>query len=234
MSSILVHSCGRSLKAASSEHSWRSGRSLSLSSSISSNNGSPLEDVSISVLADAEVHLWVVKVDDPVVALFTRTEDIEGAESWILVLGLKVRPDQQVSATTVVAGSLPELARWTKLFKVPWVSEEDKPDAVRGAGTGEMVAIGISSSASLNQAIAEAGFRAPLVLRVQDSRLLLDMIKWGAHCGTENFTKWLVPFYTQGLSCSACTPSNKDSNHCRNSITVSAKDKIWMVQLRER
>lgn len=63
------------------------------------------------MLADAEVHLWVVKVDDPVVALFTRTEDIEGAESWILVLGLKVRPDQQVSATTVVAGSLPELAR---------------------------------------------------------------------------------------------------------------------------
>ena len=76
-----------------------------------------------------------------------------------------------------------------------------------------MVAIGISSSASLNQAIAEAGFRAPLVSRAQDSRLLLDMIKQGAHGGMEKFTRWLVPFYTQGLSCSACTPSNKDSNH---------------------
>ena len=77
---------------------------------------------------------------------------------------------------------------------------------------GEMVAIGISLSTSLNQVIAEAGFRAPFVLRVQDSRLLLDMIKQGACCGMENFTRWLVPFYTQGLSCSKCTPSNKDSN----------------------
>ena len=46
--------------------------------------------MSVSVLADAEVRLWVVKVDDPVAALFARTEDIESAESWILVLGLKV------------------------------------------------------------------------------------------------------------------------------------------------
>ena len=99
--------------SSSSEHSWRSGRSLSLSSSVSSNNGSPSEDVSISVhvLADAEVCLRVVKVDDPAAALFAGTEDIEGAESRILALGLKVQPDQQAAAATVVAGSLPELAR---------------------------------------------------------------------------------------------------------------------------
>ena len=60
---------------------------------MSSNNGLPLEDVSISVLADAEVHLWVVKVDDPVAALFAGTEGIEGGKSWILGLGLKVQPD---------------------------------------------------------------------------------------------------------------------------------------------
>ena len=54
---------------------------------------------------------------------------------------------------------------------------------------GEMVAIGISLSASLNQVIAEAGFRAPFVSRAQDSRLLLDMIKQGACCGMENFTR---------------------------------------------
>ena len=48
---------------------------------------------------------------------------------------------------------------------------------MRGAGIGEMVAIGISLSVSLNQVVAEAGFRALLVSRAQDSRLLLDMIK---------------------------------------------------------
>ena len=108
---------------------------------------------------------------------------------------------------------------------------------MRGAGTGEMVAIGISSSASLNQAIAEAGFRAPLVSRAQESRLLLDMIKQGARGGMEKFTRWLVPFYTQGLSCSACTPSNKgqesQAEYWINSITISEKDKISMVRLRE-
>ena len=64
-----------------------------LSLYVSSNNGLLSEDVSIFVLADAVVHLWVVKVDDPVAALFAGTKDIECGKSWILVLGLKVQPD---------------------------------------------------------------------------------------------------------------------------------------------
>ena len=173
------------------------------------------------MLADAEVHLWVVKVDDPVAALFAGTEGIEGGKSWILGLSLKVQPDWWATAAAVVAGSFPELTRWTKLFKVPWVSEEDEPEAMRGTRMGEMVAIGISLSASLNQVIAEAGFRAPFVSRAQDSRLLLDMIKQGACCGMENFTRWLVPFYTQGLSCSKYTPANKDNNHKLNTAEIA-------------
>ena len=73
-----------------------------LSLSVSSNNGSPSEDVSISVLADAEVRLRVVKVDDPVAALFAGTEDTEGGESRILALGLKVRPDRRATATSAL------------------------------------------------------------------------------------------------------------------------------------
>ena len=51
--------------------------------------------------AGAEVRLRVVEVDDPVVALFAGTEDIEDAESWILALSLKVRPDRRATAETV-------------------------------------------------------------------------------------------------------------------------------------
>jgi len=69
-------------------------------------------------------------------------------------------------------GTLPELVRWTKLLRVPYTSEEDELEAVTG---GETVAIGSSSSTSLNQAMADAGLRPPLVSRAQLSKFVLDM-----------------------------------------------------------
>src|ERR1700677_2733235 len=64
---------------------------------------------------------------------------------------------------------------------------------MRGVGTGEMVAIGTSSSASLNQAIAEAGFRAPLVLRAQDSKFVWDMVKRDVCDGMEKNHQMIRP-----------------------------------------
>ena len=67
---------------------------------------------------------------------------------------------------------LPELVRWTKLLRVLWASKEDELEAVMG---GETVAIGISLSASLNQVMADAGLRPPLVSRAQLLKFVLDM-----------------------------------------------------------
>ena len=52
-----------------------------------------------------------------------------------------------------------ELVRWTKLLRVLWASKEDELEAVTGR---ETVAIGILSSASLNQVTADAGLIPPL------------------------------------------------------------------------
>jgi hypothetical protein len=60
-------------------------------------------------------------------------------------------------------------------LRVPWDSKEDDLEAVREVGAREMVAMGASSSASLYQEMAEAGLRAPLASRAQDSEFTLDM-----------------------------------------------------------
>jgi hypothetical protein len=64
------------------------------SSTVSSSNRSLLEDVSISVSAGVDIRLWVAAVDDPVAALLAGMEEIEGAASQILALGLKAQLDQ--------------------------------------------------------------------------------------------------------------------------------------------
>ena len=57
-------------------------------------------------------------------------------------------------------------------MRVLWASKEDELEAVM---RGETVAIGISLSTSLNQVMADAGLRPPLVSRAQLSKFVLDM-----------------------------------------------------------
>ena len=98
-----------------------------------------------------------------------------------------------------------ELVRWTKLLRVLWASKEDELEAVTGR---ETVAIGILSSASLNQVTADAGLIPPLASRAQLSKFVLDMFNQGRDRQWDKKSHCMVgpPLYVMRPEMPAWTP----------------------------